>query len=81
MIGHIDGKLSEQNGWHWVRAIALGRFWQMTTLELARRERDVADDRAGFGVAQNIGARNVVTLIAPAMAAEPMIERGTAAIE
>ena len=64
-----------------VGSIALLRLGQPSSLDLRRRQAHVADDAASFRIADHGCTRNPQFLVAPGMAAEPVVQRVAPAIE
>ncbi len=77
----IDGELGQQNGRQRIGLIALRRPWPIAALDLGRRQTDEAGDSATGAIDHDADTRGARLLIAPGVAAEPLVQGLSSAIE
>ena len=77
----VDPQLAQQDGRQRVGSIALLRLRQPGSLDLRRRQANVANEAASFRFADHAGPRNSQFLVAHRVATEPVVQRVAPAIE
>lgn len=77
----IDSQLAKQRCRERVRLVAPPRFGKARTPDLRRAQSHIADNGAGYAVANNIHARDSGGVVRPCVTPEPKIHRLPFAIE
>ena len=77
----VDGQLAKQRDRHRIGLVALMWLRRERALDLCRTQGDVADNLAGRGIADDIGAGDAGSVVRPCSLTEPVVERVATAVE
>ena len=77
----VDRQLAEQRDRHGIGLVTLMRLRQERAFDLRRTQGDVANDLAGRGIADDIGAGDAGRVVRPGSLTEPIVEGVATAIE
>ncbi len=77
----VDRELAQQNGRQRIGLIPLRRPWPIAALDLRRRKTDEAGDGATGAIDHDADTGGARLMVAPRVAAEPVIQGLSSAIE
>ena len=77
----VDRQLAEQRDRHRIRLVSLMRLRQERAFDLGRTQGDVANDLAGRGIADDVGAGDAGRVVRPSALTEPIVEGVATAVE
>jgi hypothetical protein len=81
LIVLIDRELTEKRDWYRIGPVALLRLGQERAFDVRGAQGDIADDPPRCGIGDDVDARDAAYVVGPGVAAEPAIERVTAAVD